>query len=234
MTSESNDLAPRNTPPRVLAISSSPRRDGNSRLLAEALLEGAAEAGSAVELVHLADHVEGHLRDCTQCRKSDGTCAIDDGYAELFLDKVLPADAIVYATPIWWYGISGPLKTFIDRFYCYVSSPHPGAAENARRLLGKRAALLMTAEESSFSVRLGIVQQMQELCRYLDHSLVGMVTGIGNKRGEVRDDPSNPLESARQLGRNLFKIQATDYRLTLVRSKVVWEGEERPYPGYWR
>ncbi len=234
MSEDNRKYEPRNDPPRVLAVSSSPRRDGNSRLLAEALIEGAAEAGAAAELVDLADHMDGHLRDCTKCRDAEDRCTIDDGYAGLFLDKVLPADAIVYATPIWWYGISGPLKSFIDRYYCYVSGNHPGAAENARRLTGKRAALLLSAEDYAFSVRLGIVQQMAELCRYLDHSLVGMVTGIGDKRGEVRDDPSNPIESSRQLGRDLFRIEPTDNQVTLISPEAAQEGEEPPRPGYWR
>lgn len=234
MSEDKRDFKPRNDPPRVLAVSSSPRRDGNSRLLAEALVEGAAEAGAAAELVDVADYLDGHLRDCTKCRDAEDRCTIDDGYGDLFLNKVLPADAIVYATPIWWYGISGPLKSFIDRYYCYVSGNHPDAADNARRLCGKRAALLLTAEDYGFPVRLGIVQQMAELCRYLDHALIGTVTGIGDKRGEVRDDPSNPIELSRQLGRDLFKIDPTDDKVTLTSPETAREGEEPPYPGYWR
>ena len=60
----------------VVALSSSPRRRGNSRTLAEAVLEGAGEGGHRTELVHLADHIQGLLRNCRECRRSDGSCGI--------------------------------------------------------------------------------------------------------------------------------------------------------------
>ena len=56
----------------VLALSSSPRRDGNSFRLAEAMIEGAREAGHRTDLVHLDDHVRHHLRDCRRCRDEAG------------------------------------------------------------------------------------------------------------------------------------------------------------------
>jgi len=224
---------PQNKPARVLVLSSSPRRDGNSRRLADALAEGAAKAGHKTELSHLSDHMRDFLRDCRSCRGADGQCSIDDGYRALFLEKVLPADAIVYATPVWWYGISGILKTFIDRMFCYLAHSHPDSDSIATRLQGKRVALLMSAEESNFSARLAIVHQMQELCRYLDHSLVGIVTGIGNRRGDVEQDPTQPVEAARELGSRLFDICSTDYRLDSERSASVWE-QAHGFPGYWR
>jgi multimeric flavodoxin WrbA len=226
-------FAPRGDPPRVIVLSSSPRRNGNSRRLAEAAVAGAAAAGHAVELAHLPDHVSGFLRDCRECRDAEGRCRIDDGFRSLFLEKVLNADAIVYATPIWWYGISGILKTFMDRMFCYIAHSEPDSEDIARRLRWKRAALILSAEESNFSARLAIVQQMQELCRYLDHSMVGIVTGIGNRRGDVEQDPSLPLDSARELGRRLFEIKATDYRLDTERSASVWQ-DGQAFPGYWR
>lgn len=227
------DFAPQNSPPRVLVLSTSPRRDGNSWILADALAEGATKNGNAVELVYLADHIGEFLRDCRTCRDADGACSIDDGFHDLLMDKVLPADALVYATPIWWYGVTGMLKTFVDRIFCYISYSYPDSERVAEALQWKRAALLLSAEESNFSARLAIVQQMQETCRYLHHSLVGIVTGIGNRRGDVRDDPNRPLEAAGELGARLFDIRVTDYQLDTDRPAGVWQ-DGRPYPGYWR
>jgi multimeric flavodoxin WrbA len=82
---------------KVVALAGSPRRDGNSRLLAESVLAGARAAGHETELLHLPDHIGGLLRDCKECRRPDGACAIDDGYRALLLERVLPADALVYA-----------------------------------------------------------------------------------------------------------------------------------------
>jgi multimeric flavodoxin WrbA len=229
------NAAPAPTGPKsVLALASSPRRQGNSRLLADAVLAGAAEAGHRVELVHLPDHVSGMLRNCRECRRPDGSCSIEDGYRDLFLNKVLAADALVLATPIWWYGMSAHLKNFFDRMFCYVAASYPDHEEVHRRLMGKRLALALSAEENNLSARLGIVHQTQELCRYLHYTLTGVVTGIGNKTGEVRDDPTRPLDAAREMGRRLFLIEQTDYRLDTPRAPRVW-GEDGPtFPTYWR
>jgi multimeric flavodoxin WrbA len=112
---------------KVLVVSSSPRRNGNSRLLAEAALEGAREAGHEAELVHLDDHMRHFLRDCRECRDANGRCTIDDGYEELLRERVLPAEGIVFASPIYWYGVSGQLKTYFDRIFCFIAASESGS-----------------------------------------------------------------------------------------------------------
>jgi multimeric flavodoxin WrbA len=218
---------------RVLVLTSSPRLEGNSHNLAESVVAGARSAGHDVLLVDLATHVTHLLRDCRTCRREDGQCAIEDGHKAIF-DLYLTAEAVVYATPIWWYGISAQLKAFIDRIFCFISDSYPDAARARMLLPAKRAALLLSAEESNFAARLGIVSQMSELSRYLDHQLVGIVTGIGNRRGEVTMDPADPMSAAFALGRDILRTDNTDYKLNSERSKTVWqEGEDR-LPSHWR
>jgi hypothetical protein len=72
----------------VWVIRSRPRRNGNSRQLPDAVVEGSRDAGHDTELVHLAEHLRHFLRDC---RNADGHCTIDDGYERLLRDTVLPA-----------------------------------------------------------------------------------------------------------------------------------------------
>lgn len=218
----------------VLVLSSTPRGEGNSRRLAEAVVEGATMVGHDTRLVDLSAHMGGFLRDCRQCRGADGLCTIDDGHGRIFLDLFVPADAIVYASPIWWYGMSGQLKAFLDRMFCYASDSYPDVARVMEAMPGKRVAAVLSAEESNFSARLGITTQLSELCRYLHHELVSIVVGIGNSRSEVRNDPSEPLESARILGQRLFEIRPTDYQLDSVRPKRIWQDGPHPYPAYWR
>ena len=105
-----------------VVLCASPRRDGNSRMLAEAFAEGARAAGDTVDLVDLNEVVSGLLRDCRTCRGSDGLCSIGDGYAELMHERLLPADAWVYATPLYYYGMAASLKNFFDRLVCYDSA----------------------------------------------------------------------------------------------------------------
>jgi multimeric flavodoxin WrbA len=221
---------------KVLALSASARRDGNSRKLAEAVLEGVAEAGHEGELVHLADHVTGMFRNCRECRNSDGQCTIDDGYEDILLNKYLSADAIVYASPIYWYGLSGHLKNFIDRFFCYICEGYPNSEDFIQGMMGKKAALVMSAEENNFSARLANVQEMTQLCDYLHHEFAGVVVTTANSRKDVHGDPTEPLNAARELGRVLFDIRETNYRIDTVRGNVIWQGAASAYkhPAFWR
>ncbi len=212
-------------PMRVLVLAASPRRDGNSRLLAEALSEGAESAGHESEVVDLNDVIRGLLRDCRRCRLPDGRCAIEDGYEDLMHGRVLPADGLVYATPLYWYGMAAALKNFFDRMVCYVSASYPRFEAVAEGMVGKRAALLLSSEERYPGASLGVIAQIQELSRYLNHEFVGVVNGIGNRRGEVRFDPSDPIAAARALGSQLFNIHHSDYRIDTARPNTVWQND---------
>ena len=219
---------------KVLILSSSPRLKGNSRSLAVSLAAGAREAGHQVVLVDLVKHVRHMLGNCRTCRADDGECGLDDDFRSIFLQLYLAADAVVFATPIWWYGMSAHMKNFIDRMSCYISESSSHGAEAKPRVMGKRVALLLSAEESSFASRLGLVSQVAEFCRHVRCSFVGVVTGLGNLHGEVARDPTNPLEEARLMGQRLFRLEDTDYELDTPRSVVVWPDGSRRFPSYWR
>ena len=130
---------------RVLGLSASPRRDGNSFLLVEAAVEGAREAGHSAELAHVDDHVRHLLRDCRRCRDENGRCTIDDGFESLLREQVLPAEAILLGTPLYWYGVSGQLKAFLDRIFCYIAASEPEADMFVEGLMGKRLALMLAS-----------------------------------------------------------------------------------------
>ncbi len=206
----------------VLVLASSPRRDGNSARLAAAAAEGARAAGHEVRLEHLDDHMRHFLRDCRRCRDAEGRCTIDDGYEALLRDRVLDADGIVFATPIYWYGVSGQLKTFFDRLFCFIAASEPDADRFVAGLTRKRQALVVSSEETYPGAALALIHELQEYARYTHSDLVGVVRGIGNKRGDVLQDPSDPLGAAHELGRTLFDLQATDYRIDTERPGSTW------------
>jgi multimeric flavodoxin WrbA len=206
----------------VLVVASSPRRDGNSARLAEAAADGAHGAGHRTHLAHLDDHMREFLRDCRRCRDARGRCTIDDGYEAFLRERVLGAHAIVFATPIYWYGVSGQLKTFFDRLFCFIAASEPDAEQFVAGLVRKRLALVISSEETYPGAALALVHEIQEYARYTHSDLVGVVRGIGNKRGDVVADPSDPLAAARELGRTLFDRRATDYRIDTERGGSTW------------
>ena len=93
---------------KILVISTSLRHDSNSDALAEAFAKGAAEAGNEVESITLKV-----CTGCLACQKTQKCVIADD--APAIVDKMYAADVIAFATPIYYYGMSGQLKTLLDR-----------------------------------------------------------------------------------------------------------------------
>ena len=97
----------------VLIISTSFRKGGNSESLAEEFARGAQESGNKVEKVYLRDKNIGFCKGCLACVNTN-RCVIKDDAAEI-VEKMLAADVIVFATPIYYYEMSGQMKTLLDR-----------------------------------------------------------------------------------------------------------------------
>ena len=98
---------------KVLIISSSPRKGGNSETLAAAFAKGAREAGHQVETVYLREKQVGFCKGCLACLKL-GHCVIQDDAVEIAA-KMHDADVLVFATPVYYYSVCGQLKTMLDR-----------------------------------------------------------------------------------------------------------------------
>ena len=98
---------------KVLILSGSPRKDGNSDLLCNEFMKGAENAGNSVEKIRVSEKNIGYCRACYAC-KGTGTCTIKDDMAEV-LQKIIDADVIVLASPVYFYSIDAQLKALIDR-----------------------------------------------------------------------------------------------------------------------
>lgn len=97
----------------VLVISTSLRKGSNSDTLAEELIRGAKDAGNNVEKVSLEGKTIGFCKGCLVCQKTQ-KCVIKDDAVNI-AEKVKNADTIVFATPIYYYEMSGQMKTLLDR-----------------------------------------------------------------------------------------------------------------------
>lgn len=98
---------------KVIILSISLRKNSNSNLLARSFAEGAKDAGNDVEFISLAGKNIAFCTGCLACQKT-GSCVIKDDAIEI-AEKVLNADVIVFATPIYYYEMSGQMKTLLDR-----------------------------------------------------------------------------------------------------------------------
>ena len=100
---------------KILIISGSPRKGGNTELLAEAFAKGAAEHHH-VEIVSVRDYKVNPCLGCNACFKTNGICTQKDDMTILY-EKMSQADMLVIASPVYFYGISAQLKAVIDRFH---------------------------------------------------------------------------------------------------------------------
>ena len=99
---------------KVLILSSSPRRGGNSDTLCDEFMRGAMESGNEVEKILLRDKIINYCTGCSTCSRYNKPCPQKDDTAEI-LEKMIRADVIVMATPVYFYTMSAQMKTLIDR-----------------------------------------------------------------------------------------------------------------------
>lgn len=99
---------------KVIIISSSPRRHGNSDILCDQFASGALDAGHQAEKIFLGDQVVSYCTGCGVCFSEGNVCPQEDDMAEI-LEKMIAADVIVMATPVYFYMMAAQMKTLIDR-----------------------------------------------------------------------------------------------------------------------
>ena len=99
---------------KIIVISSSLRKNSNSEILANEFIKGAKENGNEINLINLKDVKMQFCIGCLSCNKTK-KCVLKDDVTREMLDKICNSDVIVFVTPVYYYAISGQLKTFIDR-----------------------------------------------------------------------------------------------------------------------
>ena len=180
---------------KVLGIVGSPRKNGNTDILVNRILDGAKGAGADIERVFLADLEVAPCDACNGCLPGK-PCKIDDDMNELY-GKVLEADTIVYGTPVYWYGPSAQIKAFIDRFqYFFIS-------EQYKELEGKKAVVATVYEESGPDVADAIILMFEKIFTLLKFEFVekAVVADVLDK-GAI-NKKTEALENATRLGASL-------------------------------
>jgi multimeric flavodoxin WrbA len=187
----------------ILILNGSPRKKGNTAYLIERLIEGIREnhPAAAVEVVNLHTSKIGPCRACDACRKEgrEGQfCAFQDDMAPLY-GKVLQADSIVFASPIYWFTVSAQMKLFIDRLYgLWLEKNH--SLENK-----EIAALLVYGDADPYiSGAVNAIRMFEDACRYCKAKFVGVAYGTANDIGDALKSVEL-CDKAKALGRALLQ-----------------------------
>lgn len=175
---------------KILVLAGSPHKNGTLNTLVKEFVRGAQEAGHSVTVY---DAAKGNIHPCLGCDHCgmSGDCIQkDDGNA--VLAELLAADAVVFATPVYYFGMSAQLKTVIDRFY---------ARNGAITRKNMKAALIATAWNDDEIVMKGIQTHFEIIFDYLHFRNAGMLLAKGS--GTVSMMPSRYYTEAYELGKNL-------------------------------
>lgn len=152
---------------KILVITGSPRKNGNSNTLADHFIRGAKEAGHDVVRF---DAAFKEVHPCIGCNKCgmNGACVFKDDF-EFVRKHIVDAGMVVFATPMYYFGISAQIKAVIDRFYAINGLIH----------VPKKAALLMTYADNNKRKEKAITDHYEILLNYLGWSDVGKVIAPG-------------------------------------------------------
>ncbi len=182
---------------KLLVLTSSPRPKGNSTILAGEAARGAEEAGGEVKTFRLAKMTIGPCLGCDGCRKKGASgCVRKDDMRTLY-EELRAADALLIASPVYWFTMSAQVKLFMDRLYAF-------GAEEYRPLKGKRVGIILTYGDADpfVSGAVNALRSFQDAFAYVGAPIVGMVYGSADKPGEARADKVL-MKAARALGRKL-------------------------------
>lgn len=175
---------------KVLILSGSPRKGGNSDTLCNQFMKGAVEAGHEVEKVRVAEKNIAYCRACYACKKL-GKCVINDDMAEL-LQKMIDADVIVLASPVYFYSINAQLKTVIDR-----------AVARWTEIRDKELYYIATAADEEHAAAETTIACFRGLADCIEGAReMGIVYGTGAYEvGEINALPA--MQEAYEMGKNV-------------------------------
>lgn len=151
---------------KIVVVTGSPRRHGNSFAMADAFIQEAGRLGHTVRRFDAALMNIGGCRACQTCYKSGKACSFDDDF-NLIAPAILEADAVVYVMPTYWYSIPAQIKGVVDRIYSFVVGGKPVA--------GKKCGLIVCCEEPDKSVMDGVRIPLERSARLLKWEMAGEV-----------------------------------------------------------
>jgi hypothetical protein len=163
----------------ILGIIGSPRKNGNTEVMVSRILEGAHDVGAHTETIRLVDLKILECDGCHACWKGRGAGSKKDDMAALY-PKIAQSDAIVFGTPVYWYGPTAIMKCFIDRFVYFNCPAHRGQTRN------KAAVLAIPFEDRTYATADLVVGFFERSLAYLEVRLIDRILAPGvTRRGEV-------------------------------------------------
>ena len=184
--------------PNVIIALGSPRKKGNTALLAQECVKGITSAGGKAEVLVLQEMNIKACTACDACKKASAKryCVIDDDMEALY-GKLEEAAAVVFASPVYWFTLSAQTKLFLDRLYALER-------KSGNSLKGKRIGVIMAygGADAFESGAVNAFRAFQDAFGYIGAEITGIVHGAANKPGEISEN-KEVMAAAKALGKKL-------------------------------
>lgn len=158
---------------KIVVITGSPRKNGNSFAMTQAFIEAAEKKGYEVTRFDAAMKNVGGCRACETCFKTGKACSFDDDFNTI-APAILAADAVVFTMPVYWYSIPAQIKSVIDKLYSFCVA--------GKDIAGKECAVIACCEEDDMSVLDGVRVPIERSAALIKWKMVGevLVSGVLN------------------------------------------------------
>ncbi|MGA2090486.1 MAG: flavodoxin family protein [Endomicrobiales bacterium] len=173
---------------KVLVVSSSPRKGGNSDLLCDQFVSGAHKSGHAAEKIFLKDMKINYCTGCGRCLEGANRCSQKDDMADI-LEKMIAADVIVMTTPVYFYSMNAQMKTLIDR-----------VCSRYEEINGKEFYFIVAAADKSKNAMERTLEGFRAFTSCLNGAKEkGIIYGVGAwKMGDIKGTPA--MKQAFEMG----------------------------------
>lgn len=158
---------------KIVVITGSPRKNGNSFAMTEAFIKASEEKGYTVTRFDAAMKNVGGCHACETCFKSGKACSFDDDFNTISND-IMEADAVVFTMPVYWYSIPAQIKGVIDKLFSFCVA--------GKEVAGKKCALITCCEEKDMSVMDGVRIPIERTAALLKWEMAGevLIPGVLN------------------------------------------------------
>lgn len=151
---------------KIVVITGSPRKQGNSFTMTDAFVKAAEEKGHTVTRFDTSFMNIGFCHACETCYKTGKACTFDDDFNTM-APAILEADAVVFSMPVYWYSIPAQIKGVIDKLFAFVVG--------GKDIAGKECALITCCEEDDMSVMDGVRLPIERSAALMNWNMVGEV-----------------------------------------------------------
>ena len=151
---------------RIVVITGSPRKNGNSFAMTDAFIRAAEDRGHTVTRFDAAMKNVGGCHACETCFKTGKACSFDDDF-NVIAPAIQEADAVVFTMPVYWYSLPAQIKGVIDRLFSFCVA--------GKDVAGKECALITCCEEDDMSVMDGVRIPVERSAALLKWKMVGEV-----------------------------------------------------------